>query len=69
MSRDHLSTTAPIPSEPQSVPRGAYTIRQFAAAHGISESMFFKMQKQGLAPATMMVGARKLISVESAQAL
>jgi hypothetical protein len=48
------------------IPRGAYTINEFAEAHGISPSMFFKLQKQGLAPATMWVGTRRLISVESA---
>ena len=43
-----------------------YSIRQFCAAHGISEDMFFKIQRQGFAPKTMRVGARTLISIEAA---
>jgi hypothetical protein len=49
-----------------SAPRGAYTIEEFARAHGFSPAMFFKLQRQGLAPATMVVGTRRLISVEAA---
>ena len=43
-----------------------YSIRNFCIAHSISEDMFFKLQRQGLAPRTMRVGARTLISVEAA---
>ena len=43
-----------------------YSIRTFCIAHSISEDMFFKLQRQGLAPRTMRVGARTLISVEAA---
>jgi hypothetical protein len=48
------------------IPTGAYTIREFCLGHRISEVMFFKMQSLGLAPDTMSVGRRKLISIESA---
>jgi hypothetical protein len=61
-----MSKTLPISAEPSPAPRGAYTIREFAEAHGISESMFFKLHKQGLAPVTMWVGTRRLISIEAA---
>jgi hypothetical protein len=44
------------------------TIPHFCKRHGISESMFFKLQNQGLAPTTMTVGSRKLISIEAAAA-
>jgi hypothetical protein len=53
---------------PNPPPTGAYTIRQFARAHGISEDMFYKMQRAGWGPTTMKVGSRTLISVESAAA-
>jgi hypothetical protein len=56
-------TTSSTPADP---PHGAYTIVEFAKAHGISESMFYKMQKLGTAPVTMVVGTRRLISVEAA---
>jgi hypothetical protein len=48
------------------VPPACYSIREFCTAHGISDHMFFKLQRQGLAPRTMRVGARTLISVEAA---
>jgi hypothetical protein len=48
------------------IPLACYSIRQFCTAHGISEDMFFKLQRQGLAPKTMRVGARTLVSVEAA---
>jgi hypothetical protein len=47
-------------------PFGAYTIKEFCAAHGISQSMYFKMKQQGLAPVEMEVGTRRLISLEAA---
>jgi hypothetical protein len=56
------------PSTEPSAPRGAYTIAAFAKAHGISESMFYKLKKKGLGPTTMAVGTRKLISIEAAAA-
>ena len=51
---------------PNPPPTGAYTIRQIARAHGISEDMFYKMKRDGWGPATMKVGSRTLISVEAA---
>jgi hypothetical protein len=78
MPRRLLSTTAPIRSElqaipvelssEQAVPCGAYTIPQFARAHGFSEAMYHKLKRQGLAPVEMAVGTRRLISVEAAAA-
>ena len=46
----------------------AYSIPQFCALHGISIDTYFRMQRQGLGPATMKVGSRTLISVEAAAA-
>jgi hypothetical protein len=53
---------------PNPPPTGAYTIRQFARAHGLSEDMFYKMRRAGWGPKVMRVGSRTLISVESAAA-
>jgi hypothetical protein len=47
-------------------PLAAYSIREFCAAHRLSESMYFKMRAQGLGPREMIVGTRKLISQEAA---
>src|SRR6516225_11158195 len=44
----------------------AMSIREFCALHGISEDMFYKMQREGWEPATMKVGSRTLISHEAA---
>ena len=46
----------------------ALSIAGFCRAHGISESMYFKLRAQGLAPREMIVGTRKLISREAAAA-
>jgi hypothetical protein len=46
----------------------AFSIAEFCRAHGISESMYFKMRAQGLGPREMSVGTRKLISLEAAAA-
>jgi hypothetical protein len=44
----------------------AYTIDGFCAAHGYSQAMYFKMRAQGLGPDEMVVGRRRLISIETA---
>lgn len=46
----------------------AYSISEFCAAHGISESFYYKLKAQGLTPAEMRVGTRRIISKESAAA-
>jgi hypothetical protein len=48
--------------------RLAMTISQFAAAHGFSQAMFFKMKKQGLGPPEFKVGRRTFITFEDAAA-
>ena len=45
---------------------GAFSIRAFCKRHSISESFFHKLRSLGLGPAIMRVGARVLISKESA---
>jgi len=56
--------------KPQSVDPNllAMSIHAFCALHGISEDMYFKMQREGWGPTTMKVGTRTLISHESAAA-
>jgi predicted DNA-binding transcriptional regulator AlpA len=46
--------------------RLALSIREFCEAHGISEGFFYKLKKQGEGPREMKVGARTLITFESA---
>jgi len=47
----------------------AFSIREFCAAHRISQSMYFKLRNMGgLGPREMSVGTRKLISLEAAAA-
>jgi hypothetical protein len=59
---DRKRSTVPPP------PPAAYSIKQFAAAHGISLSTYFKLQREGLGPKEMKVLGRKMISLESAAA-
>jgi predicted DNA-binding transcriptional regulator AlpA len=47
-------------------PRLALSIPEFCEAHGISEGFFYKLKKQGEGPREMKVGARTLITFESA---
>jgi predicted DNA-binding transcriptional regulator AlpA len=53
-------------ASPSPTPRLALSIPEFCEAHGISQSFFFKLKKQGEAPREMKVGARTLITFESA---
>jgi hypothetical protein len=46
----------------------AYTIRQFCAKHGLSIAFYYKLKARGLTPAEIHLGARRLISRESAAA-
>lgn len=64
-NEDISSTPPPVRGTP---PIAAYSIAGFCKAHCISESMFFKLKKQGRGPREMHVGDRVLISVESAAA-
>ena len=43
-----------------------FTIAEFCRAHRISQSMYFKLRALGFGPREMMVGTRKLISLEAA---
>jgi hypothetical protein len=49
------------------VPAAAYSIREFCAAHRLSQSMYFKLRDQGLGPDEMSVGSRRIISFEAAE--
>jgi hypothetical protein len=53
------------PPEPSAL--AAFSIAGFCASHGgMSEAMFHKMCAAGEGPATMMVGRRRMVSVEAA---
>lgn len=43
-----------------------YTVSEFCSAHRISRSLYYALRRQGRGPRTMRVGARELISRESA---
>jgi hypothetical protein len=44
----------------------AMSIAEFCRRHSISDQFYYKLQRQGLGPKTIKLGARTLISVESA---
>jgi hypothetical protein len=56
---------APIRGPP--IERAAYSIDEFAEAHGLSVAMYFKLRKLGVGPDEMRVGRRRLISFEAAE--
>jgi hypothetical protein len=60
-----IAKTPPIRGPP--VPAAAYSIREFCAAHRLSESMYFKLRNQGLGPDEMSIGSRRIISFEAAE--
>jgi predicted DNA-binding transcriptional regulator AlpA len=60
-SRTEFAVVSPPPT-----PRLALSISEFCRAHGISEGLFYKLKKQGEGPREMKVGARTLITFESA---
>jgi hypothetical protein len=44
----------------------AFSLAKFCRRHGISLQMFYKIANQGLAPQTLNVGTRVLVSKEAA---
>jgi hypothetical protein len=52
-------------TEPE-VPRAAFTIKEFCAAHRISEAMYFKLRAAGLGPREMRALRKVTISLEAA---
>ena len=47
-------------------PTHAFSIQEFCDAHRISRSRYYELKTQGLTPVEMVVGHRRLISVEAA---
>jgi hypothetical protein len=54
--------------EPPPTPKLAFSIKQFCAAHSISEDFYYKLKRQKKNPKEMLVGSRVLISIEAAEA-
>jgi len=48
------------------LPTAMFSIRGFCIAHGISESMYFKLRDLGQGPREMRLGARVFVTHESA---
>jgi len=44
----------------------AYTVDEFCAAFRLSPSTYYDLQRKGLGPREMKVGARRIISAEAA---
>ena len=67
MARPEVSGKKPTLTAGDRGPPLAMSIREFCAQHGgISEDLFFKMQREGWGPTVMKVGSRTLISHEAA---
>ena len=65
-SRRKQQARAPPEDDDDDHNDGAFSIRAFCERHSISQSFFHKLRALGLGPAIMKVGARTLISRESA---
>ena len=53
--------------EPRTEPTAVYSRSSFCKAFGLSESFYHKLKNAGLGPTEMQVGAKILITHESAQ--
>jgi hypothetical protein len=68
MARPEVSGKKPTVTADDRGPPLAMSIREFCAQHGgISQDLFFKMQREGWGPTVMHVGSRTLISHEAAE--
>jgi hypothetical protein len=56
-----------LPRPPPPSPARAFTISQFCEAFQISRGMYHKLKKQGLGPREMIIGTRRLITIEAAR--
>lgn len=54
-------------ADPAPMPRLAFSIQEFCEAAGISESMFYKLQRERLGPRVTKIGTRSLITIEDAE--
>jgi hypothetical protein len=66
MARPEVSGKKPTLTAGDCGPPLAMSIREFCAAHRISEDMFYKMRREKWGPTVMHVGSRTLISIEAA---
>jgi predicted DNA-binding transcriptional regulator AlpA len=64
MPKSRTQSAAVLPRPPTA--RLALSIPEFCEAHGISEAFYYKLKRQGKGPREMKVGARTLITFESA---
>jgi predicted DNA-binding transcriptional regulator AlpA len=62
-----MSPASPSPYQGRAPLLLGYSIREFCGAVGISVSYFYELKQAGLAPRTMKLGSRRIISVEEAQ--
>jgi len=65
-SHSEPQSSASVKTPPIRGPPLAMSIREFCAAHRISEDMFYKMRREKWGPTVMHVGSRTLISHEAA---
>jgi hypothetical protein len=55
------------PQQSTAPPRLAYSVKQFCAAADISEAFYYELKRTGRGPREMILGARRLISVDEAK--
>lgn len=62
----HTLPVLETPQERPAVDRFAYSVPEFAEAHGLSRAHFYNLLRDGKAPKVMYVGRRTLVSREAA---
>jgi hypothetical protein len=66
-SEPSAARTKAVPIRGPPTPTAVYSIASFAAAFGISESMYFKLRAEGKGPREMRLGSRVFITFEAAE--
>jgi hypothetical protein len=57
-----------VAQERPAIDRAAYSVNEFAHAHGLSRAHLYNLWRDGIGPKAMRVGRRTLISKEAAAA-
>jgi hypothetical protein len=65
MARDEVTGKKPAQT---AVPAAWYSLKEFAAAHRLSEAMLFKLKAEGRGPRETAVGSRRFVTFEDAAA-
>jgi hypothetical protein len=58
----------PTTAKAETSPPDMMSVADFCARHAISKSYFYKLRAQGMAPQSGLIGRKRLISADAAEA-